>query len=93
MIALDLSNRVEEFCHRWKVSELSVARASSDTSSDPIGLFARFDPMTSWSLVDRLRMQEELSVLLSRPVVLRSRHAHEIRRGLKQRPMQVVYNC
>lgn len=93
MLALDLSNRsVEDFCRRWKVNELSVARGADDPSPDALGLFAQFDPATTWSLLDRLRMQDELSALLGRAVTLRSRHADRIRRG-GQRAMQVVYNA
>ena len=71
---------VSSFCRRWLIRELalfgSALRGSLDSDSD-IDLLVTFTAEASWSLLDHLQMQTELSELLGRPVDLVSRRAIE----------------
>ena len=79
MLALDTqSPLVDAFCTKWKITDLAAAVAHH--RDEILRLFVRFDPRASWSLVDRLTMQEELQGVLGRPVVLQNRHAEAIRK-------------
>lgn len=82
---------MEEFCRKWKISELSVANRA-ERSAGITGLYARFDPSAEWKLTDRIEMQEELQRLMGRPVRIENRHAHVIRKGGPQ-AMNVLYNA
>jgi hypothetical protein len=83
--------KLDEFCAKWKVTDLSVGHPNS-LAPEALSLYARFDPMAEWSLVDRIAMQEELQRIVGRPVTIQNRHADLIRRG-KPRPMQAVFNA
>ena len=54
---------LEEFCHRWKITELflfgSALRDDFRADSD-IDLLACFAPDAEWSLLDHARMEKEL---------------------------------
>ncbi len=73
-------NAVAEFCLRWKVTELalfgSVLRDDFSADSD-VDLLVTFTPDADWSLLDHIQMQQELALLLGRPVDLVSRRAIE----------------
>ena len=82
-MAATLRVNVEEiagFCRRWKVSELalfgSALRDDFGPDSD-LDLLVTFSPDADWSLLDHIRMQQELADLLGRPVDLVSRRAIE----------------
>jgi predicted nucleotidyltransferase len=82
-MALSLSwpaDRIEEFCRRWKIVELSLfgsaLRADFRPDSD-VDLLVRFAPDADWSLLDHARMERELSEILGREVDLVSRTAVE----------------
>jgi predicted nucleotidyltransferase len=68
------------FCRHWKISELalfgSALRDDFGPASD-IDLLASFEPDAGWSLLDHVRMEEELADLLGYPVDLLSRRAVE----------------
>lgn len=72
--------KVEEFCRRWKIVELSVfgsvLREDFRPDSD-VDLLVRFAPEARWSLFDRVRMERELGEILGREVDLVSRSAVE----------------
>jgi predicted nucleotidyltransferase len=72
------SEQVEAFCRRWAVCELalfgSALRDDSGPDSD-VDLLVTFAPEAEWSLLDHLRMQNELCELLGRPVDSVSRRA------------------
>lgn len=68
------------FCLRWKIAELAVfgsaLREDFGADSD-VDLLVTFAPDADWSLLDHVRMQEELAQLLGRPADLVSRRAIE----------------
>ena len=71
---------IRDFCQRWKIREFalfgSVLRDDfrPDSDIDVLGSFAEDAP---WSLLDHVRMQDELSSLLGRKVDLISRRGIE----------------
>ncbi|MBI4317811.1 MAG: nucleotidyltransferase family protein [Chloroflexi bacterium] len=64
---------VEAFCQRWKIAELSVfgsvLRDDFRPDSD-VDVLVRFEPSARYGLFAVARMQEELQVILGRPVDL-----------------------
>jgi len=72
--------KLEEFCRKWKVSELalfgSVLRDDFRPDSD-VDLLISFQPEADWSLFDRVRMQGELAGIVGRKVDLVSRRGIE----------------
>ena len=75
---------VSSFCRRWLIRELalfgSALRGSVGSDSD-IDLLVTFAAEASWSLLDHVQMQIELSELLKRPVDLVSRRGVETSRN------------
>ncbi len=71
---------IAKFCQRWKIRELAVfgsaLRADFDAESD-IDLIVTFDDDANWSLLDHMRMQQELQDLLQRDVDLVTKRAVE----------------
>ena len=71
---------IAKFCQRWKIQELaafgSVLRADFDSESD-VDVIVAFDDDAEWSLLDHIRMQQELQVLLQRDVDLVTKRAVE----------------
>jgi predicted nucleotidyltransferase len=69
---------IGKFCRRWKIQELavfgSVLRPDFDSESD-IDVIVTFDDDANWSLLDHIRMQQELQALLQRDVDLVTRRA------------------
>ena len=57
-------SRIAEFCRRWKIVELSpfgsVLREDFHSGSD-VDMLMTFAPDAEWSLLDHVRMEEELS--------------------------------
>lgn len=78
-IALD-RNRIEDFCRRWKISELSlfgsVLRDDFRSDSD-VDVLVSFERDARWSLFDFMDMEEELAELIGRRIDLVSRAAIE----------------
>lgn len=74
-------NQLIDFCHRWKVSELalfgSVTRGDYNKDSD-IDTLVTFFPGVTWSLLDQVKMEQELSDLFGRSVDLITRRALEM---------------
>jgi len=74
------SARLEEFCRRWKIAELSafgsVLRDDFRPGSD-IDLLVSFAPDARVGLLEHATMEAELSELLGRKVDLVSRRAIE----------------
>jgi predicted nucleotidyltransferase len=78
---LDLpENQISEFCTRWRISEFalfgSVLRDDFDADSD-LDILVAFAPDADWSLLDHVRMEQELEALLGRKVDLLSRRSVE----------------
>jgi predicted nucleotidyltransferase len=73
-------DEIAEFCRRWKIQEMavfgSVLRADFDAESD-IDVIVTFDDDAEWSLLDHIRMQQELQAILQRDVDLVTRRAVE----------------
>jgi predicted nucleotidyltransferase len=73
-------DEIAEFCRRWKIQEMavfgSVLRADFDSESD-IDIIVTFDDDAEWSLLDHIRMQQELQAILQRDVDLVTRRAVE----------------
>ncbi len=71
---------ITKFCRRWKIQELAVfgsaLRADFNSESD-IDLIVTFDKDADWSLLDHVRMQQELQALLQRDVDLVTKRAVE----------------
>lgn len=91
--------RVAEFCHKWKIVELSVfgsvLRADFRPDSD-IDVLVTFAPDSRYSLFDLVHMEDELEKILGRKVDLVERSAIEqsenyIRRKHILNSAQAVY--
>ncbi len=90
---IDLSgDELTEFCRRWKIVELavfgSVLRSDFKPDSD-VDMLVTFAAEAQWSLLDHVRMQDELSVSLKRNVDLVSRNY--IRRRAILESSEVIY--
>ena len=72
--------QLSAFCQRWRIQEIaafgSVVRTDFQAGSD-VDLLVSFLPDARWSLLDEVRMEEELTELFGRPVDLVSRRAVE----------------
>jgi len=83
---IDLNReKIAEFCRRWKVRELalfgSVLREDFTPESD-VDVLVTFEPGENWTLLDVVRMQDELSGIVGRKVdlVLRENLVNPFRR-------------
>jgi hypothetical protein len=74
------SDSLGEFSRKWSISELavfgSVLRDDFGPESD-VDFLATFAPHAQWSLLDHVRMQEELAEIVGRQVDLVTRRAVE----------------
>lgn len=72
--------QVAAFCRQWQIVELalfgSVLRDDFGPESD-VDVLVTFAPSARWSLLDLVRMEEELTALLGRTVDLVERAAVE----------------
>ena len=72
--------QIADFCRRWQISELalfgSVLRDDFDSDSD-LDVLVTFASGADWSLLDHLRMEQELTELLGRKIDLLSKRAVE----------------
>lgn len=66
-------DKIEAFCRKWKIRELalfgSVLRDDFGPESD-VDCLVAFAPDANWTLLDVIGAEQELSVLLGRPVDL-----------------------
>ena len=71
---------IADFCRRWDIAALdlfgSVLRADFSPDSD-VDVLVTFAPESHWTLLDCVRMEQELAGIVGRPVDLVSRHAVE----------------
>ena len=71
---------VAEFCRRWEISEFalfgSILRPDFRPDSD-VDVLVTFAPAAHWTLLDCVRMEQELAGIVGRPVDLVSRRAVE----------------
>ena len=90
---------IADFCRRWRVTELalfgSVLHEDFGPDSD-VDVLVSFAPDARWSLLDLVRMQDELKAILGREVDLVERVAVErsencIRRKSILSNLEVIY--
>jgi uncharacterized protein len=71
---------ISGFCQRWRIAEFalfgSVLRDDFDAESD-LDILVAFAPDADWSLLDHVKMEQELEALLGRKVDLLSRRSVE----------------
>jgi predicted nucleotidyltransferase len=72
--------KLSDFCRRWRIAELalfgSVLRDDFSAESD-LDILVAFAPDADWSLLDHVKMEQELAALLGRKVDLLSRRSVE----------------
>jgi hypothetical protein len=78
---IDISKaKIAAFCGKWKITELalfgSVLRDDFRDDSD-VDVLVSFAPDSRWSLMDLVRMEEELGLILGRKVDLVERKSVE----------------
>lgn len=81
--AIDLPRVViEGFCRRWQIAGLAlfgpIPRDDFGPGSD-IDTLVSFSPGSTWSLMDRMSMKDELQELLGREIDLESRRGIVVR--------------
>lgn len=73
-------NEIAQFCRRWQIQELAVfgsaLRPDFNSESD-IDFIVNFEENADWSLLDHVRMQQELQTILGRDVDLVTKRAVE----------------
>jgi len=73
-------NVINNFCHRWKIAELSLfgsaLRDDFDADSD-LDILVAFDGDADWGLFDHVKMQQELQALLKRRIDIINKRALE----------------
>lgn len=73
-------SQIDRFCHRWQISELalfgSVVREDFGPDSD-VDVLVQFQPQARHTLLDMVRMEEELRQIFGRDVDLVERSAIE----------------
>ncbi len=79
---------LDDLCRRWKVRELAVfgsALREDFSSQSDLDLLVEFDEDAEWSLLDHIRLQQELEALLGRKVDLITKRALEQSRNRRFR--------
>ena len=75
-----LSSKISEFCQKWKIAEFalfgSVLRDDFRPDSD-VDVLVTFTPAAHWSLLDLVKMEEELGTMIGHKVDLVERRAIE----------------
>lgn len=83
-------DKIEGFCRRWKIVEFSlfgsVLRDDFRPDSD-VDVMIGFADDAEWSLLDHVRMQDELKTILGRDVDLVTRKGVESSRNYIRRKM------
>jgi len=93
------ADKLAEFCRRWEVTELAVFGSVLGPDFKPdsdVDMLVTFGAEARWSLLDHVRMQDQLSDLLGRKVDLISRKGIErsrnyIRRRAILETSEVIY--
>ena len=94
--ALAKDGKLVDFCHKWKVRELSVFGSALRDDFGPdsdIDVLVSFDAAAEWSLLDLVLMRDELSVLVGRDVDLIEQEAlkNPYRRAAILQTKRVLY--
>jgi predicted nucleotidyltransferase len=71
-------DKIDDFCRRWQITELalfgSILRDDFKPDSD-IDVLVTFTPDAKWSLLDHIRMEQELKSLFGKEIDLVSKRA------------------
>ena len=71
-------DKIDDFCRRWQITELalfgSILRDDFKPDSD-IDVLVTFTSDAKWSLLDHIRMEQELKSLFGREIDLVSKRA------------------
>lgn len=94
-------DQIQAFCDRWSVVELALfgsALREDFRSDSDLDFLISFDPKAEWSLLDHVKMQQELEQIFQREVDLVSKRAIEqshnwIRRQEILSTAQIIYVC
>ena len=73
-------SQIADFCQRWHISEFALFGSVLGDDFRPdsdLDILVTFAPEANWSLLDHLRMEQELATLLNRKIDLFSRRAVE----------------
>lgn len=74
------TEKIADFCRRWKIREFalfgSVLRDDFRPESD-VDVLITFQPKHGWSILDHVKMEDELALMFGRKVDLVSRQAIE----------------
>jgi len=72
--------KLVDFCKRWSISELalfgSVLRDDFNSDSD-LDILVTYAPGADWSLLDHLRMEQELTEMMGRKIDILNKRAVE----------------
>lgn len=94
-------DQIQAFCDRWSITELALfgsALREDFRSDSDLDFLVSFDPASEWSLLDHVKMQQELEQIFQREVDLVSKRAIEqshnwIRRQEILSTAQIIYAC
>lgn len=92
-------DEIARFCRRWRIQELAVFGSALREDFRPesdIDLIVTFEDGADWSLLDHIKMQEELRGILGREVDLVTKRAVErshnwVRRKEILRTATIIY--
>ncbi len=91
--------QIQEFCQHWQIVEFalfgSVLRDDFRPDSD-IDCLVKFADTTDWSLFDRVKMQQELEIIMNRKIDLVNKKSIEnsenwLRKGEILNTAQTIY--
>jgi predicted nucleotidyltransferase len=71
---------IRDFCQRWQIVEFAVFGSALRDDFGPnsdLDVLVTFEPDANWSLLDHLKMEEELAGVLKRDIDLFTRRAVE----------------
>jgi len=96
-----LGSKIADFCRRWRNPSLALFGSALREGLSPDSdwdVLVTFDPEASWSLLDHVRMEQELAELLGREIDLLTRRSVErshnpIRRQHILGPAEVIYGA
>jgi predicted nucleotidyltransferase len=94
--ALTRDGTLANFCHKWKVRELSIFGSALRDDVRPgsdVDVLVSFDPGADWSLLDLVGMKDELAALVGRDVDLVEQEAlkNPFRRAAILKSKRVLY--
>ena len=94
--ALERDGKLADFCHKWKVRELSVFGSALRDDFGPdsdVDVLVSFDAAAEWSLLDLVLMRDELSAIVGRDVDLIEQEAlkNPYRRAAILKTKRVLY--